>query len=278
LDLNGGIAVDFSVVISVYSGDDVEHFTDAMNSILHQTLTPHEVILGIDGPISDNMEYVIQNFQNKNPILKLVRSDKNIGRGGIKHLAISSTTTNLIAIMDADDISVNNRFEVQAEMFAKNDFDLVGGYISEFSDKVDRRSSIREVPLEHENIIEKGKWIQPYNHVTVMFKKSTYIASGGYGKLRMVEDYDLFFRMAMNGAVFCNVPKILVYVRTPDDQYLRRHGTEYFKEEFALIVRMLRLGYINHWVFVHSVAIRLVARTMPVILLRFFTQHFLRGK
>jgi glycosyltransferase involved in cell wall biosynthesis len=267
---------NFSVIISVYLHDDVDHFIESINSIFRQTLTPYEIILAVDGPISNNMERVVENFEN-NPIVRLVRSDENIGRGAIKHRAILSTTTEFIAIMDADDISIDSRFELQVNAFIDSEIDLVGGYISEFHNSIDDLKSVRKVPLKHEEIIKQGKWIQPYNHVTIMFKKSMYIKSGGYGKLYMVEDYDLFFHMAMSGAIFYNIPKILVYVRTTNDQYLRRHGIKYFQEEFFLMLSMLRSGYIGHWVFIKNIALRLIVRSMPVILLRTLTKSFLRS-
>ena len=256
--------------------DDVDHFIESMNSIFRQTLAPYEIILAVDGPISGNMERAVRGFEN-NPIVSLVRSDENIGRGAIKHRAILSTTTEFIAIMDADDISIDCRFELQVNAFIDSEIDLVGGYVSEFNNSIDGLKRQRKVPLKHEEIIKQGKWIQPYNHVTIMFNKSMYIKSGGYGKLYMVEDYDLFFHMAMNGAIFCNIPKTLVYVRTTNDQYLRRHGIKYFQEEFFLILSMLKSGYISHWTFIINITIRLIVRSMPVILLRFLTKYFLRS-
>ena len=276
MDSGVSIPKNFSVIISVYLYDNVDHFIEAMNSIFRQTLSPYEIILAVDGPISNNMESVVGNFEN-NPIVRIVRSDVNIGRGAIKHRAILTTTTEFIAIMDADDISIDSRFELQVTAFIDSKIDLVGGYISEFHNSIGDLKSVRKTPLKHEEIIKQGKWIQPYNHVTIMFKKSMYIKSGGYGKLYMIEDYDLFFHMAMNGAIFCNIPKTLVYVRTTNDQYLRRHGIKYFQEEFFLILSMLKSGYISHWTFIINITIRLIVRSMPVILLRFLTKYFLRS-
>ena len=206
MDSGVSIPKNFSVIISVYLYDNVDHFIEAMNSIFRQTLSPYEIILAVDGPISNNMESVVGNFEN-NPIVRIVRSDVNIGRGAIKHRAILTTTTEFIAIMDADDISIDCRFELQVNAFIDSEIDLVGGYVSEFNNSIDGLKRQRKVPLKHEEIIKQGKWIQPYNHVTIMFNKSMYIKSGGYGKLYMVEDYDLFFHMAMNGAIFLQYPK-----------------------------------------------------------------------
>ena len=135
MELRVNTPIKFSVIISVYLNDDVDYFIESMDSILRQTLTPYEVILSVDGPISSDMERAVSNFED-NPIVRLLMSDVNIGRGAIKHRAILSTTTELIAIMDADDISVDNRFELQVNTFIDSEIDLVGGYISEFQNSV----------------------------------------------------------------------------------------------------------------------------------------------
>ena len=268
--------IKFSVVMSVYRSDNSKHLEESIQSVLSQSIPPDEVILVVDGPVSQSLECVISAF-SKNTNFHVIRLSINLGPGLARNKGIVSAKNNIIAIMDADDISIDCRFELQVNAFIDSEIDLVGGYVSEFNNSIDGLKRQRKVPLKHEEIIKQGKWIQPYNHVTIMFNKSMYIKSGGYGKLYMVEDYDLFFHMAMNGAIFCNIPKTLVYVRTTNDQYLRRHGIKYFQEEFFLILSMLKSGYISHWTFIINITIRLIVRSMPVILLRFLTKYFLRS-
>ena len=267
--------IKFSVVISVYINDDVNHFIEAMNSLLRQTLMPSEIILTVDGPISQKMESVVSNFEN-NPIIRIIRSNENIGLGRVRHLAILSTTTDVIAVMDADDISIDNRFELQVRSLIDTKADVVGGYISEFIKSIDGSNKLRRVPLKHEEIVRRGKWIQPFNHVTIMFNKLMYIKSGGYGPTCVLEDSYLFLHMVINNARFINIPTTLVYVRADNNQLSRRHGIKFFKEEFFLLLSMFRSGYINLLNFITSLVIRSLFRLVPIIFLRFFTKLFFR--
>ena len=267
--------IKFSLVISVYLYDDINHFEDAMNSILRQTLMPNEIILAIDGPISNEMESLIKKFKKK-LFIKIIRSPINMGVGSIRDRAILSSKTEIIAVMDADDISVDNRFELQINYLATNKIDLLGGYIMEFDKSINDCKRLRKVPLEHADIIKKGKWIQPFNHVTIMFKKSAYLKSGGYGKDLVLEDSFLFHRMVISNAKFSNIPKNLVYVRANIDQINRRHGIKYFKVEFSLLLSMFNSGYINLYNFIVSLSIRFILRCSPIFLLKFFNKFFLR--
>ena len=269
-------SIKFSVVISVYLHDDVDYFIESMNSILNQTLMPSEVILAVDGPVTSSIKDAIKNFES-NPIVFVIRSDNNIGRGAIRHRAILSSTTKIIAIMDSDDISADNRFELQVKSLINSKADFVGGYISEFTHSTDDFKRERKVPLKHAEILRRGKWIQPFNHVTIMFHKSMYIKSGGYAFTSVLEDSYLFFRMVKNNAQFHNIPKTLVYVRANNDQLLRRHGLKYFKEEFFLYLAMFRSGYINLWNLLINLVIRFTLRCAPIVFLRFFTKFIFRS-
>ena len=270
-------SIPFSLIMPVYLNSNVKHFKEAMNSIISQTLLPSEIILAIDGPINNDMENLIKKFK-KDSNIKIIRSSVNIGPGAIRHRAILQAKTEIITVMDSDDISIDNRFEIQIKSFVNKKIDLIGGYIAEFDKSVNDIKQLRKVPLKHSDIIKKGKWIQPFNNVTIMFKKSTYLKSGGYGMGRVLEDSFLFYRMAIINSKFLNIPKTLVYVRADDDQLSRRHGIKYFKVEISLLLSMLNSGYINFYIFIVSLFIRFIFRCSPKFLLVFFNKIFFRSK
>lgn len=267
---------EFSVVISVYAKDDPVHFGIAIDSLLKQTLLPSEIIVAVDGPINGGLLDKVNQY-SRLPILSVLRLPKNIGLGASRHKAILRAKSEIIAVMDSDDISTENRFELQLEKFNADNVDIVGGFIAEFSESPDLIKSIREVPLSHEDIIKRGRWKQPINHVTLMFRKEAYFLSGGYRSFRKIEDYDLFHRMVMAGLTFLNLPEVIVKVRASDDQYARRHGVAYLWEELILFRGMHRTGYIGHFNFLFNIIIRFFARLMPLAALRFLSKRFLRS-
>ena len=116
------------------------------------------------------------------------------------------------------------------------------------------------------------------NHVTIMFRKSAYMAVGGYKAIRYVEDYDLFYRMMISGARFENVPENLVYVRCGKEVLGRRVGLSYFRSELLLFNIMRRDKFINNTQWMLNVCIRVFARTMPRFLLGYVYKIFLRSE
>ena len=106
---------DFSVLMLVYAGDRPEHFDLALRSIAGQTLPPAEIVLVVDGPVSDGTEEVIRKYSEElasgGTDFRVIRSETNLGCGGAKRLGFGECRYPLIAMMDADDVSVPDRFE-----------------------------------------------------------------------------------------------------------------------------------------------------------------------
>lgn len=269
------IKKNLSVVMSVYNNDDSDHFKQAIDSVLEQTYLPDTVIIVIDGPINAGLDQVVSSYE-ENPIVRVERLPVNVGSGAARHHAILSTETSIVAVMDSDDICAPNRFELQMEAMNKINVDVVGAFIAEFLHSPDMQERVREVPLTCEQIIKRGRFFLPINHVTIMFRKDSYFRTGGYKGLRKVEDYDLFHRMVLSGLNFINIPEVLVYVRVSDDQYRRRHGIVYFREEMMLHYDMLRSGYINLVIFLWNMIVRLQIRLMPVSILRWISKNIMR--
>lgn len=266
---------EFSVVISVYSKDDPVHFSMAIDSLFRQTVLPNEIIVAVDGPVDGELLQRVNQY-SQIPKISVIRLPQNIGLGASRHKAILQAKSEIIAVMDSDDVCTENRFALQIERFNSVSIDIVGGYIAEFSESPDLVKSIREVPLSHEAIVRRGRWRQPINHVTLMFRKEAYFLSGGYRSFRKIEDYDLFHRMVMTGSIFLNLPEIIVKVRASDNQYARRHGVAYLREEIILFRGMLISGYIGNIQFLLNISSRFFGRLMPLFALRFLSKKLFR--
>lgn len=267
---------NFTAIISVYKNDNPVYFEEAVNSILAQTLPPSELIISIDGPLTPQLNSSILKF-SRHHFVKILRLSVNKGPGASRHKAILSATHDLIAVMDSDDISVNFRFCQQINYLNNSSVDIVGGFIEEFIKIPGDLPSIRVVPRDHENIVHLSKWRSPMNNVTIMFRKKSYLMAGGYGDLRYLEDYDLFYRMILSGAKFANIQEVLVYVRVGETIALRRRGMQYLRTELGLIWLMRRAGFLKFWQWLLNSVIRILVRLMPVFVLK-FVYKFLRNK
>ena len=242
---------DFSVAMSVYKGDNSSFFDRALESITEfQTVKPSEICLVVDGPVCEDIDKVIDKYQNKYCSLKVIRLKENHGLGNALRIATESSKYDLIARMDSDDVAVSDRFEQQLRYFESNvSADIVGGNITEFIDFEDNVVASRVVPIENNEIRKYMKKRCAFNHMTVMFKKKSVLEAGGYQDWFYNEDYYLWIRMWLNGAVFANTGTILVNVRTGPNMYARRGGKKYFKSEKKLQKYMLDHDMINKWTY-----------------------------
>ena len=224
----------FSVSMCVYIKDNPEWFKTAVESILNQTVKPSEVVLVVDGPVNAQLDAVITQYEN-NPIFRVVRLPENVGHGKARRAGLTHCRYELVALMDADDISASNRFEKQLEMFeADESLAIVGSNITEFVEEPDNVVGARVVETDDAAIKADMKARCPMNQVTVMFRKSAVDKVGGYMDWFNEEDYYLWLRMYLDGARFANLPDYLVNVRVGKEMYQRRGGKKYFLSEAKL--------------------------------------------
>ncbi|MCR5798005.1 MAG: glycosyltransferase [Eubacterium sp.] len=182
---------------------------------------------------------------------------ENKGLGNALREALINCKYDLVARMDSDDISAPFRFEKQLEVFCENPtVDIVGGSITEFVGEPDNITGERTVQLTDDNIKADMKKRCAMNHVTVMYKKDSVQAAGGYEDWHYNEDYYLWIRMMEHGCNFANVPYPLVNVRTGEDMSARRGGWRYFKSEQTLQKYMLDHKLISIPRYIYNVALR----------------------
>lgn len=194
---------------------------------------------------------------------RVIRLKHNMGHGNARRLGLAQCRNRLIALMDADDISLPHRFETQLALFEHNpQLDIVGGQIAEFVDTPDNVIGIREVPTEDASIKQYLKKRCPMNQVSVMFKKDKAEDAGGYIDWYCEEDYYLWARMALRGCVFGNSPDVLVKVRVGTEMSARRGGLRYFRSEAGMQKFLLQKHLISLPRYLYNVAIRFIGEVL----------------
>ena len=252
----------FSVSMCVYERDNPEWFKMAIDSILRQTLSANEIVLVIDGPVTKELDVIISKYE-KNPIFKIVRLETNQGHGNARRVGLQACTYDLVALMDADDISLPDRFEKQIRRFQDNpDLSVVGGNIAEFIENEENVVGYRLVPEKQEDIEIYLKKRCPFNQVAVIFRKSDVQSVGGYIDWYCEEDYYLWLRMYLAKMKFCNISDILVNVRVGEDMYRRRGGWKYFKSEAKLQKYMWKNKIIGFGTYVMNVTKRFIVQVL----------------
>lgn len=250
----------YSVLMSLYKKEKPEYLRLAIDSMLNQTVKPDEIVLVEDGPLTDELYAVLDEYGDK---LTRVRNEKNLGLGLALNVGLRACRNELVARMDTDDISKPERCEEQLQYFEQHpETDIVGGDIAEFIGDESNIVGKRVVPQSNEEIREYMKKRCALNHVSVMYKKSSVQTAGGYQDWFWNEDYYLWIRMWLNGAVFGNTGTVLVNVRTGKEMYQRRGGKKYFKSEKGLQDYMLEHKMINRTTYLENVAKRFIVQKM----------------
>lgn len=243
--------------MSVYKNDNPTDFKEAVLSIYNQTCPPDEIILVIDGPVPDIMLNTIETLAEKTGIMKVIPLPKNTGHAIARQTGLEAAKNDFCAVMDADDLSVPNRFEKQLKAFEEHpEVSVVGGLINEFIHTTDNVVGTRIVPEKDSDIKEYLKSRCPMNLVTVMLKKSDVLKVGGYQDWYCEEDYYLWIRLALGGYKFYNIQENLVNVRVGEEMYQRRGGKKYFASEARLQKYMLDHKLISLPKYAYNVLIR----------------------
>lgn len=219
---------DYSVLMSVYGKENPIFLKESIQSILSQTVSTNDFVLVCDGPLTPELDAVINSFSGIN----VVRLPENKGLGQALSHGITLCKNELVARMDSDDIAFPDRMEKQLDAFSANpDVSLISGTIVEFQDNISNIKGKRELPISNEEIRAFSRKRNPFNHPAVMFKKSAVIQCGNYDEsYHLFEDYYLWVRMLQKGFKGFNLKDNLVYMRVDDNTIIRRGGASYARE------------------------------------------------
>ena len=269
----------FSVLMSLYIKEKAEYFDECMQSMLRQTVLPTEIVIVFDGPISDELRNTVEKYKGQNPgWIKTVENEKNKGLGLALADGVPACAYELIARMDTDDIAREDRFEKQLQMFMQDpQLDICGSHIIEFEGTIDNEMSRRNVPITHQEIAEYQKQRSAFNHMTVMYKKSTVLRAGNYENCPLMEDDMMWIRMLIAGAQCANVDDYLVYARTGYAMIERRGGWAYYKKYKSGRKKILDTGYISKWDYYKTVGVQLIVALVPKKIRLFIFVKILRN-
>lgn len=247
----------YSVLISVYKNEKVEYFVQAIDSVLNQTVRPDQIVLVRDGAVYEELQTAIDKYVSDYPdVFTYLPLEQNGGLGNALRYGVPYCRNELIGRMDTDDISLPDRFEQQLEFMKKNpDVDIVGGNIAEFIDDPLNVVDYRIVPQSHEDICAYLKNRSPFNHGTVLFKKTALEKAGSYESFYLFEDWYMWIRMYLAGAKFANMDVVLMNFRVAD-MTNRRGGLKYYKSCVKLLKFMKKNGVIGYGKYLKSRVVR----------------------
>ena len=267
----------FSVLMSVYAKDCPAWVRQALDSVLSNNVKPNEIVIMVDGPVGDELQAVL-NDAMQNLLVRVINHPVNIGRGAALAIAVPQCKNDLIALVDADDISHLDRFEKQLAYFtAHPNTVVVGGQVQELDAESLTPLAQRRVPLTNKEIRQYLKTRMPFNNPTVMFKKQAVLDSGNFRAFGLMEDYYMWVRVAAKGYEMANVPDILVDMRVNPALYERRGGYNYFHMNKLLFDEMRELNLLTLWEYYYTLSVRFIVQVlMPNSVRGWFYRRALR--
>lgn len=253
---------DFSVLISIYQKENPLWFRDALDSVFAQNVQPSEIVLVKDGPLTSELESVINEFVFKYPIFNIVENETNLGLGLSLQKGVLACKNEIIARMDTDDIIPPNRFEKQLAKIEEG-YDVVSCWSRLFMSDNHEVIAVKKRPEHHEDIVRLAHRRSPVCHAAAFMRKSAVVSAGNYMHKQYYEDYNLWVRMMMNGAHFYNVQEVLYDVRTTETQLKRRGGFSYLRNELKYLKEFYDMGFYTINDLLVNSSIRIVTRLMP---------------
>ncbi|MDE5546012.1 MAG: glycosyltransferase [Anaeroplasmataceae bacterium] len=267
---------NFSVLMSVYFKEKAEYLEKSLSSLVHQTVTPTEIVIVKDGSLTDELNSILEKYSKEYPFIHCYGYEKNRGLGLALNFGVEKCQYDIIARMDSDDISREDRFEIQLKTLLEKKVDLLGSNTKEFIDDITNVQSTRIMPESHEEIMNYSKTRNPFVHPSIMTYKEVILSAGNFRNFYLCEDYDMWVRILEKGYTSYNIQDVLVYMRVGKDFYKRRGGLKYCKAIISFKKMMYKKGYIKYRQYFKTKYATIVVSLMPGFLREFVYKKFLR--
>ena len=221
-----------SVLMSVYNSAD--YLSEAIESILSQTFTDFEFLI-IDDGSSDESLSILQEYARKDQRVQVIENEQNMGLSLSLNKGLKLASCELVARMDADDVSEPKRLEMQVAFMRENpDVTVCGGAITVYEEPSQGFSN----PVTHEEVMAKNLFSCAFAHPAVLMRKTQILElAGGYDAEELyAEDFGLWARLAISGkAKFANLRESLLRYRLHPDQPRKSYKDTQLQTAFRIV-------------------------------------------
>ena len=183
---------------------------ESVNSIIGQTFTNWELVV-VDNCSTDDSLTVVKNLDDDR--IKVIALDKNHGRTPALAIALENARADFVAILDADDISSQDRLQQQFDFLTNNPNILVVGSWYRNIDQHGNLINEVKTPTASVNVMRQMASDNPIVNSSAMFRAESARAVGGYNqKYLYAQDFALWLALAKVGE-FAILPKFLTDIR-----------------------------------------------------------------
>lgn len=254
------------VIMSLYKNDVIQYVKLAVESILSQSYKDLDFFIQCDGPISHEIDDYLSGLDDERINLYKRTENKGLAQSLNDLLSIvKSLNYEYIARMDADDISLPERFEKQIVFLQSHtEVDLIGGAINEIDENGNNRGKVTKYPLSPTACRAFFAKRNPVAHPTVMFRRSFFEKAGWEypTDFSRNEDTRLWHEGYKHGCVIANLPDVLLNFRMTDAMFTeRRNGKTFAKSQLELrkkINKDLQFGFMAN-VYAYAMFILMIS-------------------
>ena len=181
-----------SVIGAVYNGE--KYLEDALQSIFAQTFYDFEYIMVNDASTDGSAECL---SRINDPRLRIITNNEQLGLTKSLNIAASQARGEFLARMDADDISLPHRFQLQIDFLQSHPkIAMVGSsyYVINEEGAILMLLPVLTDPRQINEGLLKQNW---FGHGSVIMRKSVFDELGGYNEQFIyAQDYDLWLRIS----------------------------------------------------------------------------------
>lgn len=228
---------ELAVILPVYAGDHPDYLREALESIVRQSLQNFILVVVEDGPLPEAITQVLNEYKDE---MQLLQHSQNQGLATALNTALDwceQYKISFLARMDADDRMRPERLEMQLDFLnLHEEVDVVGCALEEMDTQGRPRGKQVFYPENHHECLRFFRFRDPLPHPGVMFRMRFFQKAGRYDPgLRYNQDTELWYRGFLNGAVFANLPAVLLEFRMTEAFFAtRRAGKARARQLLAL--------------------------------------------
>ncbi|MBO5280286.1 MAG: glycosyltransferase [Clostridia bacterium] len=271
--------MNYSILTTLYKNDSPEYLKQSIDSMLEQTVLTDDYVIVADGPLTPELDSVLASYAGQYPFINLVRLPENGGLGVALREGLKHCKNELVARLDADDLSMPERCEMQLSLFEKeDDLAMVGSDMLEFADDPNVISDRKKMPTEPDEIYRYGKRRNPFNHSSVMYKKSVIESVGSYSTMRRSQDVELWSKLLYAGHKCRNIGIPLIKFRCGDTRVKRKKKWSNVKSDLKIFRNNYKMGYAGFFDYMYVCITQIGFFILPSKLAGYLYMKLFRSK
>jgi len=226
-----------SVVMPAYN--QALFIREAIESVLHQTFADFELII-IDDGSTDGTAGIISELAARDSRIFVITNSQRSGVSVSLNHGLDRAAGKYIARMDADDISLPNRLQIEYDFMESHpEVFLIGAWVLKI-DASGHEIGISKQPVESAQVAHRLTQTTCFWHPTIFFRQSEFRYRE---KMHHVEDYDLYLRMLTDHKIIQNIPQVVLKYRVhPGSISLTERGKQELFRSQAKIFFQQRLA------------------------------------